>query len=77
MSPKQINLFAELVVTSIDVFDSRTEFWQPGKFKGAWVVFGHFAEDVGNGQYDGKTAGPNFIDQKHDMSPKVHFNLCN
>ena len=31
----QTIMFAEAVVTSIDVFGSRMEFCQPGKFKGA------------------------------------------
>ncbi len=59
-------VFAKVMVTYVDVLDTRAKLWKPCKFQRTGVVFKNFAVYVGLGTDHLKTLLANFLNQKHD-----------
>jgi hypothetical protein len=59
-------VFAKVMVTDVDVIDTRAKLWEPCKFQSTGVVFKNFAVYVGLGTDHLETLLVIFLNQKHD-----------
>ncbi len=59
-------VFAKVMVTYVEVLDTRAKLWKPCDFQRTGVVFRNFALYVGLGTDPLKNLLANFLNQKHD-----------